>query len=171
MGVVLRFVMWFVMLIGGSILGIIIDLRFFPGLFRNLYFHIATVVPGLILLRLVMLVSKNTGRFLARNGREGNIPRMETNKLVTTGMYGCMRHPMHLGLLFFPLSFALIVGSVSFLIIIVPVEMIMMLVLIKLVEEREAISKFGDSYREYMKEVPMFSFSPRCLRMLLVGDL
>jgi len=31
-------------------------------------------------------------------------PRLETNKLVSTGVYDCMRHPMHFGLLFFPWS-------------------------------------------------------------------
>ncbi len=170
MGIVLRFVMWFLMLFGGGFLGVYFDLKWFPSLFRNLYFHIITVVPGLILLRLVLLVSKNTGRFLSRNGREGELPRMETNKLVTTGMYGCMRHPMHLGLLFFPLAFALIIGSVTFIIVIVPMEVVMMLILIKLVEEREAISKFGDDYIEYMKRVPMFNLSPRCLKLLLMGE-
>ncbi len=170
MGIVLRFIMWALMLLGGGFLGVYLDLKWFPSLFGNFYFHIATVVPGLILLRLVLLVSKNTGRFLARNGREGKIPRMETNKLVTTGMYGCMRHPMHLGLLFFPLAFALIIGSVSFIIIIVPFEVISMLILIKLVEEREAISKFGEDYIEYMKRVPMFNFSPGCLKLLFKSE-
>ncbi len=41
---------------------------------------------------------------LARMGHKGDIPLLETNKLVSTGVYGCMRHPMHFGLLFFPRS-------------------------------------------------------------------
>ena len=92
--------------------------------------------------------------------------RRETNKLVRSGVYSCMRHPMHFGLLFFPLSLALIAGSVSFIVIIAPLEMILMVVMIKLLEEREAIAKFGEEYVRYMKEVPMFNLRPECLKKL-----
>jgi len=42
-----------------------------------------------------------------------------------------------------------------------------MLVMIKFVEEREAIEKFGDSYREYMKHTQWFCFKIKCLKELL----
>ncbi len=112
-------------------------------------------------------MSRNSGRTLARYGREGDIPRLETNKLATDGLYSIMRHPMHLGLLFFPLSIALIVGSPSFTFIIAPLEMVMMMVMIKTMEEPEAIAKFGDKYREYMQKVPIFCISVKCIKKLL----
>ena len=78
-----------------------------------------------------------------------------------------MRHPMHFGLLFFPWSVALILGSPSFILFIAPLEMLFMVVMIKLMEEPEAIRKFGDGYREYQKRVPMFNLSPTCWRQIL----
>jgi protein-S-isoprenylcysteine O-methyltransferase Ste14 len=158
---------WMLMLIGGSVLGIWLDLRWFHALFVNPVFHLVTLVVGVLLLRLVMRASRHTGRLLARMGREGDIPRLETNKLVTTGVYGCMRHPMHFGLLFFPWSVALILGSPSFILFIAPLEMLFMVVMIKLVEEPEAIRKFGDDYREYQKQVPMFNLRHVCWRQIL----
>ena len=164
------FLIWFIFLFGGAALGIFLDLRWFPQLWHSLWFHGATLLPGLLLLRLVMLISRNTGRYLARKGREGEVPRMQTNRLVTDGMYGCMRHPMHLGLMLFPWSFALIVGSPAFILLIAPAETLLILLLIKVVEEPEARKKFGKAYDDYMKKVPGFSFRKECLKMLLHSE-
>ncbi|MEA3351583.1 MAG: isoprenylcysteine carboxylmethyltransferase family protein [Chloroflexota bacterium] len=164
---ILRILIWIIMLIGGGALGIWLDLRWFPNLFSNFIFHAVSLVFGILLLRLVLRVSRYTGRLLARLGREGDIPNMETNKLATTGVYACMRHPMHLGLLFFPWSLALILGSPTFIVIIAPLEIILMLVMIKFIEEPEAIRKFGNEYREYQKKVPMFNLRPSCWRQIL----
>jgi len=166
-----RFLIWFVFLIGGAALGIFLDLRWFPALWHSLWFHMVTAIPGVLLLRLVMLISRNTGKYLARKGREGDLPRMQTNRLVTDGMYGCMRHPMHLGLMLFPWSFALITGSLSFILLIAPAETLMILLLIRIVEEPGARKKFGKAYDEYMKKVPMFSFRKECLKLLLKNSL
>ena len=165
--VAFRLVMWVLMLLGGAALGVALDRRWFPHLWRSWAFHLGTFILGAALLRFVLIVSRNTGRFLARMGREGGIPRMETNKLVTEGMYGCMRHPMHFGLLFFPLSVALLLGSPTFIFVIAPLEMLFMVGMIKAFEEREALRKFGDAYREYMRRVPMFNLRPDCLKKLL----
>ena len=164
---VVRMLIWVFFLVGGSILGIWLDLQWFRALFLNPFWHLFTLIGGIFLLRFVLRVSRNTGRFLARLGRDGDIPRMETNKIVTEGMYGCMRHPMHFGLLFFPWSIALLIGSPSFILIIAPLEMLLIILLVKVVEEPEAIRKFGDAYREYMKQVPMFSLKDDCIKLLL----
>lgn len=162
-----RLSMWVVMLVGGILLGFYLDWLWFRNWMTDPIFHMATLVPGAFLFRAVLLTSRNTGRWLAKMGREGDIPRMETNKLATEGYYSQMRHPMHLGLLFFPLAVALIIGSTSFILIIAPLEMLFMIVMIKLMEEPEAIKKFGDDYRDYMKTVPMFSFKLSVLKSLL----
>ena len=118
------------------------------------------------MLKLVINSSRNTGKLLARLGREGNLPRMETNKLVTEGYYACMRHPMHLGLFLFPLATAFIIGSLSFILIIAPLEILFMIIMIKLYEEPQAVRKFGDEYLRYREQVPMFSLRQECLRAL-----
>ncbi len=163
----LRLLLWLVLLAGGGSAGIWLDLKFFPRLLSNPWWHLATLIAGLILLRLVFRVSRVTGRTLARQGRVGDLPRMETNRLVTTGPYACMRHPMHLGLLLFPWAVALIIGSPSFLLFIAPMEMGAMVVMILTQEEYEALHKFGASYADYRRRVPAFNLRPDCLRRLL----
>ena len=165
-----RLIMWIVMLIGGGALGLWLDLRWAWArtLLLNPWWHLASLVLGALLLWGVMRTSRYTGRLLARRGRVGDdIPRMDTNKLVIEDIYACMRHPMHLGLLFFPLAIALILGSPTFIFVIAPLELLMMIVLIKLLEEREALAKFGEDYRAYMKTTPMFSLRLACLRKML----
>ena len=162
-----RIIIWVIMLVGGGALGLWLDGRWFRPLLVSPLFHIVTLIAGTLLLRWVMRVSRATGRLLARRGREGEVPRMETNKLVTDGIYRCMRHPMHFGLLFFPWSLALILGSPTFILIIAPLEMAFLVAMIKLAEEPEAIRKFGDAYRQYQQQVPMFSLRRVCLRQLV----
>ncbi len=162
-----RAIVWILMLGGGALLGISLDRTWSPFLWHSVLFHGITFILGATLMWLVFRISRNTGRLLAREGREGEMPRMETNRLVTEGVYGCMRHPMHLGLLFFPLSLALLLGSPTFIFLIAPLEMLLMVAMIKLLEEPEAIAKFGEAYRAYRRRVPMFNLRPACLRYLL----
>jgi len=167
---IFRITIWLIFLIGGAIVGIHFDKIYFYDWFNSTKFHIATLIVGYLLLKIVLKASRNTGRYLAKYGREGDIPRMQTNQLVTTGLYACMRHPMHLGLLFFPLAFALLVGSPTFILIIVPLEMLLMVLMIKIVEEPQAQKKFGQAYTDYKKKVPFFSFKADCLKKLLANN-
>jgi len=121
-------------------------------------FHVVTIIIGIVLLKFVLLTAKYTGRTLAKPGKKEGAKRFNVNKLVKEDIYSCMRHPMHLGLFFAPLSIALIIGSPAFILIVAPVEMIFIILMIKLVEETEAIKKFGNDYIEYKKQVPMFNF-------------
>ena len=163
-----RITVWIAMMLGGIIGGLWLDWRRFRKLLLNPLFHVVTLILGVLLLQGLRTSSANTGRMLAQLGKEGeDVPRFETNKLVKSGVYSCMRHPMHLGLLFFPLAVALIIGSPAFIFIIAPLEMLMMIVMIKFIEEPEAIAKFGDEYREYQKQTPMFNFSLNCLKQLI----
>lgn len=166
----LRMAVWFIMLVGGALLGITLDLKWFPGWLLNPYWHLVSALLGIALLRVVFLVSKVTGRTLARYGKNGEVPRFETNQLVTKGPYACMRHPMHFGLFFFPLAIALIIGSPSFILIIAPLEILFMLVMVLRFEEKEAIEKFGAQYLSYRQRVPAFSLRVDCLRRLVELD-
>lgn len=161
-----RILLWVLMLVGGGVAGLWLDSRLFKTWLISPWFHAISFALGLIILRLVMNSSRNTGRLLARLGREGDLPRMETNKLVTDGYYACMRHPMHFGLFLFPLATAFIIGSLSFILIIAPLEIFFMIIMIKLYEEPQAVRKFGDEYLRYREQVPMFSFRKECLQAL-----
>ncbi|HDK35827.1 MAG TPA: isoprenylcysteine carboxylmethyltransferase family protein [Bacteroidetes bacterium] len=161
-----RITIWILMLLGGGALGVWLDLHWCKSWFLNPWFHAVSFLIGIFVIRLVMRASRNTGRWLAKMGREGDIPRMETNKLVTGGFYACMRHPMHFGLLLFPPAFAFLIGSVSFILFIAPIEMAIIIAMIKIVEEPGAIRKFGQDYRNYKNQVPMFSLRWVCLKEL-----
>ncbi len=162
-----RITVWVLMLVGGIAGGCYLDFILFRGIHHNWRFHLISFIIGVWLLRIVMKISRNTGRTLAKYGRKGDIERMETNVLVSQGPYKYMRHPMHLGLLLFPLAIAFLVGSPSFILIIFPFEVIFMLLMIKLMEEPEAISKFGNQYKEYMKGKPWFCLKKECIKELL----
>jgi len=163
---IVRMVLWLVMILGGGILSYYLDSLLFEDIKSNIIFLIISFVVGVFLLRLVLKISRNTGRTLSKYGRKGNISRMETNILATEGIYKFMRHPMHLGLLFFPVSIAFLICSPSFILIISPLEIIFMLIMIKFVEEPDAIKKFGTKYLDYMQKVPWFCFNMECLKEL-----
>ncbi|MHB8854353.1 MAG: methyltransferase family protein [Ignavibacteriaceae bacterium] len=161
-----RIFVWIIMIGGGAALGLYLDTILFKNIHISFVFHVISFVIGFLLLILVMKISRNTGRTLAKYGRKGDIKRMETNVLVKQGVYKYMRHPMHLGLLLFPLSIAFLIGSPSFILIIAPIEIIFMLIMIKFFEEPEAIRKFGNEYLEYKNQVPWFCFKIKCLEEL-----
>jgi len=156
------------MIFGGGVLGYYFDRLIFKNIHSNIIFHVVCLLIGILLLFLVIRISKNTGRTLAKYGRKGDLKRMQTNVLAKQGIYKYMRHPMHLGLFLFPLGIAFLIGSPSFILFIAPIEIIFMLIMIKLVEEPGVIKKFGDEYINYKKQVPWFCFKIKCLKELLI---
>ena len=162
-----RIIAWLIMIPVLSGVAIYFDIKYFSELFYLTDFHLITTPLGILILWFVTTVSRNTGRILAKYGRQGDIPRMETNVLVDKGPYAKMRHPMHFGLLFLPLGWGLLIGSPTFIFIIAPLEMIFILLMIKLVEEPEAHRKFGPAYKEYIKDKPWFCIKGECIRELL----
>ena len=162
-----RILGWIILIVVGSVLGFYLDTILFENAHTSIGFHIISFLIGVLLMILVLKISKNTGRTLAKYGREGNLKKMETNVLVNQGACKYMRHPMHLGLLFLPLSFAFLIGSPSFILFIASGEIIFMLIMIKFMEEPEAIKKFGKDYIEYKNRLPWFCFKIHCLKELL----
>jgi len=161
--VVIRIFLWLLMLLGGAWYSIIQDLS--NPYFKSIYFHLLSTLLGIIIIFLAFRASANGGKELTK-GRVGNIPRLETNKLVTTGIYGCMRHPMLFGLTLLPLGWSLLIGSPTFISVIAPFEMIFIIIMVVIFEEREVKGKFGKKYEIYRAKVPMVSFEWRCLKWL-----
>jgi protein-S-isoprenylcysteine O-methyltransferase Ste14 len=77
-----------------------------------------------------------------------------TSVLVNTGIYGLIRHPLYLSVFLLgtgimlkdPAPLQLILGTLNMVAVIITA----------LIEEKEMIAKFGESYREYMKVTKMF---------------
>jgi protein-S-isoprenylcysteine O-methyltransferase Ste14 len=161
--VVIRIVLWILMLFGGSVFSILKDLH--HPLFLNIWFHLFSFMIGSLLLILSFRSAANGGRELAK-GRVGDIPRLETNKLITTGIYACMRHPMLFGLMLLPLAVAFLLGSPTFITIVAPLEMFFILVMILIFEEMEVKKKFGKEYLIYKKKVSIIPKSLKCFKSL-----
>ena len=77
-----------------------------------------------------------------------------TEKIVTTGVYSKVRHPQYLGGLLAHLGVSLLLSSL-FSLFITPV-IVLLIYLVSKKEEKELIREFGEAYKGYMKNVPMF---------------
>ena len=163
--VVIRLILWLVLLVGGAVFSIAHDLH--TPLFMSVPFHLFSAVLGFMVIFLAFRAAANGGKELSK-GRVGNIPRLVTNRLVTTGIYSCMRHPMLFGLMLLPLGWALLLGSPTFISIIAPLEMLFILIMVIVFEEREVRRKFPQAYENYARRVPMVTFKPACLKKLFL---
>jgi protein-S-isoprenylcysteine O-methyltransferase Ste14 len=124
---------------------------------------------GLIGILLAHFPLKRTGRLL------GQMTDPEawgcTNRLVTTDIYHCLRHPHHLFIGIFMTSLGLAIGHIwSFLLITIP-QWLWIIGFLLLVEEKELLQKFGDQYAVYRKEVPMLAANPACLFEVLSSPI
>ena len=163
LSVIIRILLWLIMLFGGAWYAISQDIS--NPYFKSISFHIISGVFGTIIIVLAFRASANGGKELTK-GRVGDIPRLETNQLVTSGIYNCMRHPMLFGLTLLPLGWSLLLGSPTFILYIAPLEMIFIIIMVMVFEEMEVKKKFGVEYQNYAQKVPMVSFTWGCLKKL-----
>jgi len=75
--------------------------------------------------------------------------------LITTGIYGFVRNPMHLGWTLFLYGISVFMQSLTLLVIFLPLFILAHILYIKLVEEKELEKKYGQAYADYKKHVPM----------------
>ena len=74
----------------------------------------------------------------------------ENQKVISTGLYGIVRHPMYSVTLFLFLSMPLVLGSVISFVIFLAYPLI---IVKRLRNEEELLEKELDGYAEYMKKV------------------
>jgi len=97
-------------------------------------------------------------RYLAKGEVQGNAEGLTDRELVTTGVYGIVRHPLYVaGLIIFTFSPIITVNG---LLITVLADLYFLFGMF--IEERRFLRIFGDQYREYMKQVPRIV--PRLIR-------
>jgi protein-S-isoprenylcysteine O-methyltransferase Ste14 len=168
--IVVRILFWVVVLVGGPIAGIYLDSIYFRERLTDIPFHIFTFLVGVSLAIPLFRAASTGGRELARRGRSESLPRLRTDRLVTTGIYSKMRHPMLMGLAMLPIAEALVVGSVSYMLFIAPFISIIVVILSLTYEERECRRKFGEEYDEYASRVPPFCLSGECIRALFFAS-
>jgi protein-S-isoprenylcysteine O-methyltransferase Ste14 len=110
---------------------------------------ISGVLPllGLHLLRVAGLPDEESSQ-----GPEYKFER--TSRLVTTGIYRHIRHPMYASL--FYLTWGAFLKEIGWLAFAVAGVTTFCIVMTARMEERELLERFGDSYREYMGRTRMF---------------
>ncbi|MBN2413724.1 isoprenylcysteine carboxylmethyltransferase family protein [candidate division KSB1 bacterium] len=86
--------------------------------------------------------------------REENFNFENTTRLVTTGIYKYIRHPLYSSLLL--LAWGAYLKHISLIATLVILLTTLCLVLTAKMEERENIAYFGESYLEYIKKSRMF---------------
>jgi len=123
-------------------------------------FAAAQIVSWLLLVISLCLVIAGAIR-LGRASRHGirkvdeKLYRFEkTTELVTTGIYGYIRHPLYSSLLFLTWG----IWLKQPLLVTIPVALLssLLLWLTAVRDEKECIAFFGDSYLEYMKTTKRF---------------
>jgi protein-S-isoprenylcysteine O-methyltransferase Ste14 len=93
---------------------------------------------------------KQVWRYLSRREIAGNIEGLTDKDLVTTGVYGIVRHPIYVaGIVIFTFNPHLTVNSLA-----ITVLADLYFLSGMFIEERRFLRIFGDQYREYMKRVP-----------------
>jgi protein-S-isoprenylcysteine O-methyltransferase Ste14 len=77
-----------------------------------------------------------------------------STKLVTSGLYKYIRHPMYASLLF--LGWGMFLKDINTITIIIIALVTIAVLLTCKVEEKEMIARFGEEYRDYMKRTRMW---------------
>ena len=89
-------------------------------------------------------------RFLSRREIAGNAEGLTQKELITTGVYGVVRHPLYLaGIILFTFNPHITVNGLA-----VTVLADLYFIWGAFIEERRFLQIFGDQYREYMRKVP-----------------
>ena len=91
-----------------------------------------------------------------RRARGTPVPFNPPRELVTVGPYAWSRNPMLTGVFAFLFGLGFFLHSVSMVFVWTPVFVIANVIELKLVEEPELERRFGTSYIEYRRRVPMF---------------
>lgn len=81
---------------------------------------------------------------------------IDSKKVVDTGIFGIVRHPVYLGMMFIVVSLVLI--SQHWVSLILGVPSVIYLYYSMVAEERINVEKFGDDYSRYMEKVPRMNF-------------
>ncbi len=93
---------------------------------------------------------------LFKKARGTAVPFNPPQELVVVGPYAWMRNPMLTGVFAFLFGLGFILHSVSMVFVWTPVFLVLNALELKLVEEPELELRFGASYLDYRRRVPMF---------------
>ncbi len=159
MGFAWKFGFWFSSWVSIIVIGYFSPSLLNPGPFKYVLIGLGTflILYGLLLNAIAGRTLKKYGHFEIRKGIK------KPDKLVTVGIYSCMRHPAQFGSILFGIGISLLTiktlavlyaGWISFF----------TLYFILAIEERETLMEFDEEYCEFLKRRKPFSFSLKCLK-------
>jgi protein-S-isoprenylcysteine O-methyltransferase Ste14 len=143
-----RLIYWLVLTTISVVVGIVLDI-----VLKTEAFSLLIRFVGLIGIILAHFPLKRTGRLLKLLGEQKEWGC--TNRLITTDIYQCVRHPHHLGVGIFMTSLGLLIGHWWSFLIITITQWVWVIAFLFLVEEKELREKFGEQYKAYRQQVPM----------------
>ena len=108
------------------------------------------IISGCIFGMLPVFEFRKKGR--VRKGKS----YIHTTKLVDTGIYSIVRHPQYVTFILWAIAGMLLFQHWIIIFLGIPVIPLMYIDLIK--ADKDAIEKFGDDYKQYMKKVPRSNF-------------
>ncbi len=123
--------------------------------FSSLPAEAAVPVGGLLLLASVA-VSCWCAATLYLRGRGFPIAFMPPVRLVREGPYALSRHPLYWAFSGYLLGLGLIMRTLAGVIIIVPAFILLWILYAAAHEDRVLLRRYGDEYRQYVKDVPFF---------------
>lgn len=152
-----RLIFWISLTIISIGLGLYLDLYILKTSGFPAYIRIAGLA-GMIFIHFLL---KRTGKLLRLFGR-CELWGWST-RLIVKNVYKCVRHPHHLGVGTFMTFLGLLIGYPATFLIIILSQWLWVFLFVLLIEEKECLEKFGDGYREYSKNIPMFFGNPFCV--------
>ena len=99
-----------------------------------------------------------------KGGVEKGKSYIHTTKLVDTGIYSIVRHPQYVTFILWAIAGMLLFQHWIIILLGVPVIPLTYIDLLR--ADRDAIEKFGDDYKAYMKKVPRANFLLGIIRHL-----
>lgn len=122
----------------------------------RVWFHNPLSILQIIswILLIVSLWAVITGYLLLKRKGDPTINFENTSKLVKSGIYGYIRHPLYFSV--FLLGTGIVLKDPGKIQIILGFVNLVAVYFTARIEEHEMIEKFGDEYRYYMKETKMF---------------
>jgi protein-S-isoprenylcysteine O-methyltransferase Ste14 len=122
-----------------------------PDVFHQVFFILGNVCVAVGLLLIILAISTLRSRGASPQGDEFTA----TSRVVRTGIYSIVRHPLYLGwLLMYP---AIMILSLNGLVWALGFVGMGCMVFIVIEGEAQLLEKFGPDYRAYMQEVPRFN--------------
>jgi protein-S-isoprenylcysteine O-methyltransferase Ste14 len=94
--------------------------------------------------------------FHRKGGVEKGKSYIHTTKLVATGIYSVVRHPQYVTFMLWAIAGMLLFQHWIIILLGIPIIPLTYIDLIK--ADKDAIEKFGDDYKAYMKKVPRTNF-------------